>query len=48
MKDSWLFPYAPLDVAAFLRRINSPRLADMVELPSWVEVAAREFDINPR
>jgi len=48
MKNAWLFPYAPLDVAAFLRRINSPRLNDMAGLASWIGEAAREFDINPR
>lgn len=46
LKSSWLFPYRPFDVQAFFKRIGSPRLTDMPDLPAWVECAARQYDIR--
>jgi|GEM_PF-4688954 len=46
MRNAWLFPYRPFDVAAFFRRIKSPRLADMPDLPAWIDEAARQYDLR--
>jgi len=43
-----LAPYRRFDIPAFLRRIHSPRLLYMPELPRWVDEAAREYDLDPR
>lgn len=44
MQNSWLFPYRPFDVTAFLRHVNSPRLHDMPDFAVWIDAAARETD----
>jgi len=46
MRDSWLFPHRPFDVAGFLRRIGSPRLRDMPGLAGWIDEAARQYDLR--
>lgn len=46
MRDSWLAPWRPFDVAAFLARIRSPRLVDMPELARWIDEAARANDLR--
>lgn len=47
MKNSWLFPYRPFDVAHFLARIQSPRLLDHPEIVGWVTEAAQEANLRP-
>ena len=47
VRDSWLFPYRAFDVRGFLKRISSPRLADMPQFADWIEEAARTSDIRP-
>ncbi len=47
-QDSWLFPYKPLDVMAFLRSIGSPRVMDMPLFAGWISSAAEGHNLNPR
>ncbi len=47
-QDSWLFPYRPLDVTAFLRSIGSPRAIDLPLFAGWVHAAAEAGDISPK
>lgn len=47
--EEWqLFPYRPLSVAAFLRRLGSPVARHLPEFAHWVEEAAAGNEINPR
>ncbi len=46
LQDSWLFPHRTFDVRAFFARIKSPRLADMPDLPAWIDEAARQHDLR--
>ncbi len=46
--NSYLFPYQPLDVAAYLRAARSPRAYDLPDFAAWIEEAARLYNLNPR
>jgi len=47
-QNHWLYPYRPLDVAAWLRSIGSPRADDMPQFAALVSEAAEQWDLNPR
>lgn len=49
LHNSDLFPFDPaFEVAAFLDRVDSPRLTDTPAIVGWITEAAREYDLNPR
>jgi hypothetical protein len=45
-RNSWLFPYRPFDVTAFLQAIGSPRLEDTPQFAGWVKQAALANDLR--
>ena len=46
-RDVWGYD-AGFDVRRFLQFLNSPRVKDVPDFPTWVQEAAKEYDINPR
>lgn len=46
-RDMWGYD-AGFDVRGFLQFLGSPRLKDVADFATWVQEAAKKYDINPR